>query len=399
MNKLTKFNKIIILVFFTLQFVFSQNNDYLILISWDGCRWDYLNRGVTPNVQKLIDGGVRAESLQPSFPSKTFPNHYTIVTGLYPQNHGIIFNSFTDAQTGESYRVKKDDSIFQDKWYKGESLWYTARKQGIKSGIVFWPGSEVFEKHPDNFLAYDHKMPHKDRIDQIMEWINLPEKERTHLLMLYFPDTDDSGHEFGPDSKQVNETLEALDKTLGSLIKRLKKAGIFKRTNIVMVSDHGMTNTNEDNGIDISALISGYNFVSNGYDPNLTFFTEKTENNSLYKNLKNNEKGFTVYKKEEIPANLQIGKSPYIGDITVLAKPGYYFISSRKASKGAHGFDNKFKDMHGIFVANGPAFKVGLKTNTIENIDIYPLLCRALGLIPNPKIDGQLSRVEHLLRK
>ena len=400
MNKTNKLNKVILLVFFSLQFLLGQNNDYLILISWDGCRWDYLNRGITPNVQKLIDGGVRAESLQPSFPSKTFPNHYTLVTGLYPQNHGIIFNRFTDVRTGDSYRVKKDGSIHEDKWYKGESLWFCAQKQGIKSGVVFWPGSETHNKHPDYFLAYDHNMPHEKRIDQMMEWIDLPEGQRPHLLLIYFPDTDDAGHKFGPDSKEVNQALKKLDTTLGELICRLKKADIFERTNIVLVSDHGMTPIYKENGIDISNMLSGFDFIANGYDPNLTFFPDEAQTDKMYEILKKNEKGYYVYRKEEIPHELKISKSPYIGEITVMANPGYYFkINSTEPAKGAHGFDNKTKDMHGVFVAYGPAFKSGFQSGTIQNIDVYPLLCKALDLTPSPAIDGQISRVEHLLRK
>jgi ectonucleotide pyrophosphatase/phosphodiesterase family member 5 len=318
--------------------VLSQNNNYLILISWDGCRWDYINRNLTPNVQKLIDDGVRAESLQPVFPSKTFPNHYTLVTGLYPQNHGIVFNKFQDFITGESYRIGKDaPSIHRDKWYKGESLWITAQKHGIKSGVVFWPGSETFKKHPDYFLTYDHTMPHKERLNRLIEWISLPPAKRPHLLLLYFPDTDDDGHEFGPDSEKVNETIQKLDTTLGYLVGRLKETGLYKKTNIVLVSDHGMVSTNIDKGINIREMLSGFHFKVNGDSPNLTFFSDKNEIEKMYKVLKSNENGFNVYLKKQIPEHLHVRESPFIGQILVMAKPGYYFKSPWPESKGSHG--------------------------------------------------------------
>ncbi len=399
MNKIINFTRIVFLVLLSIQFVAAQNDDYLILLSWDGCRWDYLNRGVTPNVQKLIDEGVRAESMQPSYPSKTFPNHYTLVTGLYPQNHGIVFNRLNNVENGESYRIKKDSSIHEDKWYKGESLWMTAKKHGIKSGAVFWPGSETYIKHPNYFRAYDHHLTHEKRIKQLMDWINLPEEERPHLMMLYFPDTDDAGHKYGPDSDEVNSTLNKLDSTLGNLVNELKEAGIYNKTNIVLVSDHGMTNVDERKGIDLQKMLSEYKFIINGNDPNLTFFADDSQINEMYAILKKNENGYNVYRKEEIPENLHVKNSPFVGQIIVMAKPGYYFKSKWKPSKGAHGFDNKIKDMHAVFVAHGPAFKKGYQTNTIKNIDIYPLLCKALGINQNSDIDGSLLRVENLLKQ
>jgi predicted AlkP superfamily pyrophosphatase or phosphodiesterase len=381
------------------QAIMAQNNDYLILISWDGCRWDYINRNLTPNVQKLIDDGVRAESLQPAYPSKTFPNHYTLVTGLYPQNHGIVFNKFQDFITGDSYRIGKDaPSIHRDKWYKGESLWITAQKHGIKSGVVFWPGSETFKKHPDYFLTYNHTMPHKEKLDRLMEWINLPQTERPHLLLLYFPDTDDAGHDFGPDSEEVNEIIKKLDTTLGGLIERLKKSGIYEKTNIVLVSDHGMINTDIDKGINIREMLSGFHFKVNGDSPNLTFFSDNIEIDKMYKVLKNNENGFNTYLKDEIPEHLHIRKSLFIGQLLVMAKPGYYFKSPWPESKGSHGFDPKIKNVHGVFVAHGPALKKAFATETIQNIDVYPLLCSVLGIQPGKNIDGSLNRVKALLK-
>ncbi|KAA3617247.1 MAG: alkaline phosphatase family protein [Calditrichaeota bacterium] len=390
---------IILLLFIATQSVLGQSNEYLILISWDGCRWDYLNRDLTPNVQKLIDNGVRAKSLKPSFPSKTFPNHYTIVTGLYPKNHGIIFNRFTNMQSGNSYRIERDSSIHQDKWYKGETLWVTAKKHGIKSGVVFWPGSETNLKHPDYFLNYDHNLSHEKRVDQLMEWITYPEEKRPHLLLLYFPDTDDYGHEYGPDSEELNDVVKTLDNTLGDLIKRLKNAGIYEQTNIVLTSDHGMTNLYRENSIDIDSMLTGFDYTTNGNDPNLTFFADSSQLNQMFEILKKNEKGYTVSWQNEIPVELNYFGNQHLGKFSIMAKPGYYLKNkSWGPSKGSHGFDNRIKDMHGVFVAHGPAFKNGAEIEVLQNIDIYPLLCKALKIEANSKIDGKLNRVKHLLK-
>ena len=175
---------------------------------------------------------------------------------------------------------------------------------------------------------------------------------------------------------------------------------IYDQTNIVLVSDHGMTNIYKDKGIDLAKMLLGFDYKTNGYDPIFTFFADEQQIEMMYEILKRNEQGYSVYRKNEITENLKIAKSEYIGKIMVMAHPGYYFINtSGTYSKGAHGFDNKIIDMHGVFVASGPAFKQGIQTGTVQNIDIYPLLCKALDITPNREIDGQLDRVEHLLKK
>jgi len=394
-------HKLVLLILMAVQLLLAGSKDeYLILISWDGCRWDYLNRGLTPNIQNLIESGVKAESLQPVFPSKTFPNHYSIVTGLYPENHKIVFNNFIDPRTEEGYRRgKNDSSIYEDKWYGGETLWMTAKRQHVKSACMFWPGSETYEKSPDYFRPYDHYLSHQKRIDQIIDWLEMDEEKRPHFLTLYFADADDAGHKYGPDSAELNNTLMRLDSTLGVLLFRLKKIGLYDKTNIMMVSDHGMTQIYEENSIDLTAALQGINYKRNGNDPVLTFFVEGEQRQELYTRLKKMEKGFKTFRKSDIPDRLHFKSSNLIGDIVVMADPGYYFYNPNwKAGKGAHGFDNALPDMQGIFVARGPAFKQNYKTGPVKNIDIYPLMCKVLDLQPNSSIDGRLERVSDVLR-
>lgn len=379
----------------------NNKNETLLLISWDGGRWDYLNRGITPNVQSLIEKGVRAVSLEPAFPSKTFPNHYSIVTGLFPQNHGITWNAFTDMITGNAYRKGDKYSVKEDKWYKGESIWMIAKRAGLKSAVLFWPGSETEIKHPDRFLNYNHHMPHQAKVDTILSWLNLPDSERPKLILLYFPDTDDAGHKFGPTAPEVNQTLAKLDNTLGEIIAGAKKLNRFDKMNIMLVSDHGMTKVSRLKSVDIKQKLKGISYQENGGDPNKTIFVALKDREKVWQLLNKNREGYHLYKKAEIPERFNIKESALMGNFLIALKPGYHFSNSSggRYSKGAHGYDNRYLDMHGIFVGAGPGFKKGYQTGTIKNIDLYPLMCALLNIEPAQNIDGKLHRVEHLLIK
>jgi len=403
-NYIFKGGQLIILVlafFYYNHTIFALPNEtpYVLLVSWDGCRWDYINRGLTPNLNELIENGLRAERLIPSFPTKTFPNHYTIVTGLYPENHGIIFNSFVDFYNADSFRMKNDNSIKQDKWFKGEAIWTAAKKQGIKSGSVFWVGSEVYNNGPDYALTYDHFMPHKKRVDQLMAWLNLPEEERPHFLTLYFADLDDAGHRFGPNSDEVNTALKDLDKTLGYLINQLKRTNFWKKINLILVTDHGMTEIDPKNEINLEKILTGLEYFLQGDDPIYSIVANQNRIDIIFNRLNENKHGFQLFKKADFPKRFHFSKHPLIGDIIILAEPGYYFSRQNKNYfRGNHGYDNAIIDMHGIFVAYGPQFKSGYRIDEIKNIDIYPLLCEILKIQANEKIDGDLIRVKDFLK-
>lgn len=407
MVQFKKYLSTIILLFLFVLTVSAQNKPYVILISFDGFRWDYLNRGITPNLQYIKDNGVSALSLRPCFPSKTFPNHYSIVTGMYPENHGIIANNFIDQFTKEKFSIKDTMEVRNPKWYRGEAIWETAKRQGVITASYFWPGSEVELEYrrPNYFERYEHARPYESRIKGVLDWMMLPYAERPHFVTLYFDAADTYGHKFGPDSEELNNSLMNLDSLVGKLLRGLTDLGFRDSTDLIIVSDHGMTEVSSESIINIEKLIPKYNckFFDNG--PLMFIFPKDEEKDFVYNELKNLQKNFKVYKKSELPEFYHFSHNSFVPDILIIADPGWTLISNKDErwvksynSKGNHGYDPNFLHMHGIFLAVGSSFKQNYRTGTINNIDIYPLLAKILHIFPNNNVDGRLERIEFLLK-
>ncbi len=383
----------------------DSEKPYVLIVSLDGFRWDYLNRGITPALKSIEENGVRALILQPVFPSKTFPNHYSIVTGLYPQNHGIIHNRFIDVKTGEMYRLGDSTAVRDDKWYHGVSLWTLLQQNGIKTASYFWPGSEVHKAHPTYFKKFDKTIPREQRIEGIINWLKLPEKERPHLLLLYFCDTDTKGHHFGPDSKELNDAVKFLDNKIAYLQKRLKEIDMFNKINLIILSDHGMTKISNDRIVDLSPIIEKYGIEYSGSSPVVSLYPKnEIEKKAVMNELKDKERGFTVYSKNSVPGYYHYTEYKLLGDILLVAEKGYTIILKQKArrfrltKKGNHGYDNHLLDMQGIFLAHGPAFKRKYITGQLRNIDIFPLVCRIMKVSQPQKIDGNINCIDFILR-
>ncbi len=387
--------------------LYAQDKPYVILISMDGFRWDYIYRGITPNLNKLADEGVHALSLRPSFPSKTFPNHYSIITGMYPENHGIIFNSFTNTFTGETYRIGDTISTRQSKWYKGEAFWETANRHNIKTASFFWVGSEqdIEYKRPTYFHHYNQNISFEERVNGVIKWLQLPENERPQFITLYFEEPDSKGHSFGPNSPETNKAIALVDSMLGLLINKLKNIGMEDKVNIIVVSDHGMAEISDERIINIEEILKNYKCKFYGMGTSIMIDAEPDKLNEIYAALKKNEKNYRVYMKDEIPEYFHFSKNPFILPIIVIAETGWtlvtndYFKRERRYSlRGDHGFDNHHLDMHGIFIAKGPAFRSGYKTGTLWNVDVYPLLCKIFKITPNNLIDGDINRIGFILK-
>jgi ectonucleotide pyrophosphatase/phosphodiesterase family member 5 len=383
----------------------QKSDPYVLLVSFDGFRWDYPDRNITPNLSKFISEGVRAETLRPSFPTKTFPNHYSIVTGLYPENHGIIMNRFRDPETGDIYTMSDTASLRDPKWYKGEPVWSTLKRQGIRTASFFWPGSEVHDpnKRPDYFKIYQHNLPYGDRIDGIINWLSLPLKERPRFITLYFHETDSRGHESGPESPETNAGIALLDSLFGVMLNKIEQLPIADQVNIIIVSDHGMTEVSQDKVININELLPGIDIESWGSGP--LMMLNPHDNQQIYDNLKQKEQNFKIYKKADVPARLHFSQHPAIWPLVLIADPGYSLTTDwgykrimRNPNSGNHGYDNELQDMQGIFIAGGPAFKKGLKIKKIDNVDIYPLICKIFNVKPTKNIDGHLERVVQVLQ-
>ena len=384
----------------------KKNQPYVILISFDGFRWDYPQRGLTPNLKKMDTNGVSALSLQPVFPSKTFPNHYSIITGLYPINHGIIHNDFLDPYSGKRYKVGNNEPVRNPKWYQGEAFWETAERQGILTASYFWPGSELIldYRRPSCFEYYEHNRPYEKRIEGIINWLQLPVDKRPHFITLYFDATDTYGHQKGPDSPEINKAIQRLDNILGLLFHRLNDIGFYEKTNIIVVSDHGMAAVDSQRIINIGRLLKGIKYKSQGDGPVMMIDCAENLIADIHQKLSENENHYQCYLKNEVPEYFHFSQHPFISPIIIVAEPGWSLIDSGLSklayqfrTKGNHGYDNFHLDMHGIFYAMGPVFKNGYHTGTLQNIDIYPLLCKIFNIFPRQNIDGKLERIEFIL--
>jgi predicted AlkP superfamily pyrophosphatase or phosphodiesterase len=370
----------------------------LILISIDGFRPDYLNRGVSPTLSALAAGGVRAERMLPSFPSITFPNHYTLVTGLYPDHHGIISNSFEDAAApGGVFHMSSKDEAW---WDEGTPIWVTAERQGMRTGTEFWPGSEVaiHGVRPEHWEPYRLTKPGDQRVDTLLGWLDLPAAERPHFLTLYFDAVDSAGHMFGPDSPQVNKAIAATDASIGRLVEGLKARGIT--ANLIVVADHGMAAVAPDHilllddMIDPSAVRVVFADAVSGID-----IPDTPAGHDAEARLLAPHDHISCWKKARVPARLHYGSNPRVPDVVCMAEVGW-LIETRDGQArrhfhlaGEHGYDNAAPQMGALFVANGPAFKKGVVIPQFPNVDVYPLMTHVLG-IKGEANDGDFAGVK-----
>ncbi|MEK6334483.1 MAG: ectonucleotide pyrophosphatase/phosphodiesterase [Acidobacteriota bacterium] len=369
----------------------------VILISLDGFRYDYLSLYRPPNLNALAARGVRARWMTPSFPSKTFPNHYTIATGLYPQNHGIVENNIYDAGFDAVFTLSDRAEVENPRWWLGEPIWVTAEKQGQKSASIFYPGTEgaIAGVRPTFWKTYDSKMSNSARVDTLLSWLDLPRVQRPTFLALYFSDTDDAGHEFGPLSKETRKATLKVDEDIGYLVRGLKAREIFSRVNIIIVSDHGMATVRRSNAILLDDLFD-VNLAARIFWTReiVSIFPKAGKENEIYQSLKRKlPPQARVYRKAELPVRFHYSQSPRIAPLVVLPAEGW-ILTNREAfaemkakgelnrTKGGHGYDNRLPSMRAIFIAHGPAFKKGRVVAPFENIQVYNIMARILGLKP-----------------
>jgi predicted AlkP superfamily pyrophosphatase or phosphodiesterase len=386
----------------------STDKPYLILISLDGFRWDYVERFKPPHLSNFIKNGVKAESLIPSFPSKTFPNHYTIATGMYPDTHGILGNIFYNYKNKTTYNIKNRGMVEDGSYYGGSPIWVQAAKAGIVTASYFFAGTEadIQGYRPDYYYKYDGNITNEVRVEQAVKWLEMPEKNRPHLITLYFSDMDDMGHRYGPNADSIlKKTLYELDNSLGHLFKQIDKLAL--PVNIIIVSDHGMLEIPVEKYLAVEMIENNEQYLTINSGAIASIHPkDHTQTEFIFNQLKKKENHFSVYKTENTPGFEYIPKNKDWGPIQIVPEIGYYFtdeksIASMKQSpqnvSGVHGYDPTLKDMHGIFYANGPALKKGYKIHSIKNIHVYPVMCKILGLeLPND-IDGKLNKIENIL--
>jgi alkaline phosphatase D len=389
----------LILTNFGLAFGQDSEKPYVVLVSLDGFRWDYSKHFKTPNLNAIAKVGVHAKSMKPSYPTKTFPNHYSIVTGLYPDHHGIINNSFYDPLLQKSFSLSsaaKNDAQF----YGGNPIWNVAEQQGLKAASFFWPGSDTGEKSPSIYKKYDDTISYSIRIDTVIGWLNLPEKDRPHLITLYFDEPDHTGHTFGPLSIENKNMVVKMDSVVGVLIHKLDALPIGNKINLIVVSDHGMANISDSKKVAILDYLKpnwlGFHQVIN---PIMSIQAKEGYKDSIAQALKNIPH-LKFWATKDLPKRLHYGSNSRVLDFVIEADKNYSLVTSKnqKVIGGTHGYDNRNKDMHAIFYAKGPNFRIGKRTGTFQNVSVYPLIAAILGLqIDN--VDGSLQEVEQLLNK
>ncbi len=382
----------------------------LILVSIDGFRWDYLEKYNAPVLTRLAAGGVHATRLTPSFPSKTFPNHYTLVTGLYPAHHGIVGNWFYDPASGETFGMDKPRSNSEERWWAGgEPVWITAEKQGVRSACFFWPGSETTHDgvRPTFFKPFNKKLRAAERVDGLLGWLALPPAQRPRLATLYFDVVDDMGHRHGPDAPETGAAIGEVDEALGRLLTGLDRLSLRDRTDLVIVSDHGMTETSPgqvvffEDLMNVSQVRVEATGAYGGVRPN-----PGVDLAALVAGIRAKAPPqVRVYLREEMPARLHYDAGDRIPPVLLLMDDHWSIEQKtgwpnrmRTYNKGGHGWDPAVPNMGGLFVAHGPSFRSGVELPDVENIHVYNLLCAALGIKPAPN-DGDRRLVRAALRR
>jgi predicted AlkP superfamily pyrophosphatase or phosphodiesterase len=370
----------------------SQPRPILILISFDGFRWDYIDRADVPNLKALAKRGIRSQGLIPSFPSKTFPNHYTLVTGLYPDHHGIVSNTIWDDAIGERFTMSAETAK-DPRWWSGEPLWAGAIRQGLRASSMFWPGSEVAigGVRPTEWKPFDDNFPNADRVAQVLTWLSLPEAERPSFITLYFSDVDTAGHTYGPEAWETIGAAEGLDKQLGVLLAGIDRLGLTGRTTIVATADHGMSQQALNRKIFIDDYVDPATVDVIDWSPVLQVRPRTGSVEDLYRALRGKHPALSVYRKSELPAALHYGTHPRIAPIVALADDGWSITTharfeprkgERSQSGGEHGYPPETRSMQALFVAAGPGLRTDALVPPFQNIHVYDFMCRVLGLKP-----------------
>jgi predicted AlkP superfamily pyrophosphatase or phosphodiesterase len=377
----------------------------VVLVSIDGFRADYLERDITPTLAALARSGVRAEALKPAFPTLTFPNHYTLVTGITPDHHGIVANRFRDPATGARFDYKDAQAASDPSWWGGEPLWISVERQGGHAATMFWPGSAVaFDGlRPSEWLPFDGRMTPDQRVDRLLGWLDLPPPRRPRFATLYFDQVDHAGHEHGPDSREVDQALRGVDSALARFTAGLRARGRFTTTDLVIVSDHGMAAVPQDHRIDLGSIVPLADVDVVTYGPLTGIEPHADRRTDAERALLAPHAHMQCRRKAHMPARLRYGANPREAAFLCLADDGWTITSAENEARrthpalGEHGYDNDDPAMRALFIAHGPDFRTGLVVPEFDSVDVYPLLARLLRIHPQPN-DGDPATTAPMLR-
>jgi predicted AlkP superfamily pyrophosphatase or phosphodiesterase len=384
--------------------VAQMRKPYIILISADGFRYDLADKYRATHLLELRQEGVTSSAMTPSFPSVTFPNHYTLITGLYPSHHGIVDNTFYDAQKKMTYQIRDREVVTDGSWYGGTPIWVLAEQQHMLTASFYWVGSEaaIQGTRPTYYYLFNDRIGIDDRIRAVKDWLTLPEEKRPHLITFYLFQVDHAEHMYGPDSKEAEEAVHLVDDCVGKLTKTVND--LHLPVSFIFVSDHGMTLEDTAHTLPLPPAVDTTKFLVKDGETQLHLYA-KNSNDILpaYRALKAEAKDFDVYLPDETPVRWHYTKGDdrfnRVGDILLVSRfPRMFNIRNRKPIPGMHGFDNALVDMQASFYAWGPAFKQHWTTGRFDNVAVYPLLAKILGLTITEKIDGSLETLQGILR-
>ena len=379
------------------------DSPYLILISIDGFRWDYPSIYATPALNRLAAGGVRAESMRPVYPSLTFPNHYSIATGLYPAKHGIVHNSFPNAERNGWYHLWDRSSVEDGSWYGGVPIWVAAEKAGMVSAAYYFVGTEaaIGDVSPSHWYSFDESVPADARVEQVIDWLQLSDEERPHMITLYFEDVDNAGHDFGQGSAELAEAVGVVDANIGRLLDVIDKLEFRDKVHVLVVSDHGQAGHTypEDalvlsDHIDLDGLeiIAGHTYASIYQEA-----PDRARAVEIREAINANWSHGRAYLRDETPAHWRVTDDARFPDILVTADLHHTVLLNGddryKLHPGDHGWDPENREMHGIFFASGPRLGAGQEIGEISAVDVYPLMLELLQIADHDERDYVLRGV------
>ena len=375
----------------------------VLLVSIDGFRADYLQLGITPNLDRIAADGVHAAWLTPSYPSLTFPNHYTIVTGLRPDHHGIVHNTMHDAMLGD-FSLGRQEAVGDGRWWGGEPVWVAAEKAGLPTATLFWPGSEAAIQgiRPGRWLPYDETLTASARVDLVLGWLSEPASSRPRFATLYFDTLDHESHDHGPDSAEAHAEIRKLDTAIGRLLDGMAARGLADRVNLVMVSDHGMATVTPGHVVAVEDMVDPRHARLVTAGQSVGFAPVAGHEAEALEQLFGRHDHYECWRKDQLPPRWHYGSHARVPPIVCQMEEGWDARSRAHlqkypstAARGSHGFDPALPSMRAIFLARGPAFRHGATLPAFDNVDVYPLLMTLLGLQPAAN-DGDADAMEAL---
>ncbi|KAL2082259.1 hypothetical protein ACEWY4_022077 [Coilia grayii] len=376
----------------------QEKRGKLLLVSFDGFRWDYINRVPTPNFDAIMKEGVQVERVVNTYITKTLPNHYTLVTGLHAESHGMVANEMFDQHHNRSFSMEGQSAYEPRWWEEAVPLWVTNQRAGGRSGAAMWPGSdvEIHGVYPTHYVPYNASVPFQTRVEKLLSWFSGPEP--IDFGVLYWEEPDESGHNLGPESPLLDVVIADIDEKLGFLLEELKRAGLYDDINLIVTSDHGMTQLSSEKIIELDSYVSRDLYTWVDKSPVVGIIPKEGAFDEVYSSLLNANPNLYVYKREDIPEHYHYSHNERIMPILLEAREGWTIVpnKTRKIMLGNHGYNNSLASMHPVFVARGPAFQSGYTKDTMCSVDLYPLMCYILGVRPLPN-NGSLASVQDLL--